>query len=185
MAAQNAVSMVLAESPTLDEATPKILRAICESVGWQVGAIWNIDPSANVLRCVETWQAPSANASEFEALTRKFYFEPGIGLPGRVWAGGEPVWISNIVEDSNFPRTPAALKNNLHSAFAFPIRLQKDVIGVMEFFSKHVHEPDRQLLVMLDSLGSQIGQFIGKKRMEEALRRAEERYSRAAGNQSA
>jgi PAS domain S-box-containing protein len=40
-----AVTRVLAESLTLQSASPQILQAICESLGWEVGAIWRIDGS--------------------------------------------------------------------------------------------------------------------------------------------
>jgi hypothetical protein len=70
------------------------------------------------------------------------------------------MWIANIVEDRNFPRTPAAIKNGLHAGFGFPVRCDGKVIGVMEFFSRHVHQPDWQLLKMFDALGYQIGQFF-------------------------
>ena len=40
LAAAHAVTSVLAEAPTLDAATPRILRAVCESLDWEAGAIW-------------------------------------------------------------------------------------------------------------------------------------------------
>jgi len=39
LAAQYAMTQMLAEAPTLAHATPRILQAICESLGWSVGAI--------------------------------------------------------------------------------------------------------------------------------------------------
>jgi GAF domain-containing protein len=98
----------------------------------------------------------------------------GVGLPGRVWASGEPAWIPDIVEDPNFPRTPAALKNGLHAAFAFPIFFGKQFTGVIEFFHRHIYKPDQQLLSMMAALGSQIGQFMARKKMEEALQESQE-----------
>src|SRR5262249_5723494 len=86
---------------------------------------------------------------------------------GRVWATGRSHWIPDVVEDTNFPRTPAALQNHLHAAFGFPILLLDEVMGVLEFFSREIREPDRSLIAMFHSLGSQIGQFIARKRFEE------------------
>src|SRR5262249_43678456 len=42
LAAQYAVTRVLADAPSLAVATPRILRAVCESLGWSVGAIWRV-----------------------------------------------------------------------------------------------------------------------------------------------
>ncbi len=176
LAAQYAVSLAIAESKNLDEASPRILQAIGESMGLSVGAMWLVDSAEGTIHCRDFWHPPDQTLPDFESLTRRFVFPPGIGLPGRIWSRGEPAWVSNIVEDDNFPRTPAALKDGLHAAFGFPIRFQNQVIGVIEFFSKQIHEPDRELLAILNSLGMQIGQFIGRRQIEELLEDTRERY---------
>ena len=43
LAAGFAVTAVLAEETTLSAATPRILRAICDSLDWEFGAIWRVD----------------------------------------------------------------------------------------------------------------------------------------------
>jgi PAS domain S-box-containing protein len=52
---QQAVTRVLADSATLREATVEIVRAICESMGWDFGSLWIADREAQVFRCVESW----------------------------------------------------------------------------------------------------------------------------------
>ena len=90
LAARDAVTQALARSASLADAAPLILQAICESLGWQMGALWTTDPHAGVLRCVETWDGPSGNIPQFEAITRQSTFPPGIGIPGRVWSTRQP-----------------------------------------------------------------------------------------------
>jgi PAS domain S-box-containing protein len=162
LAAHAAVTSILSEAKNLEEARPEILRAICENVGWDVGVFYDVEAQENVLRCVDIWNVPNLPIPEFESLTRKLLFPPGLGLPGRVLSDMEPMWIADIVEDRNFPRTPAALKNGLHAGFGFPIRFNGNVIAVMEFFSRYVQQRDGQLLKLLNALGYQIGQFIGQ-----------------------
>lgn len=170
LAVQYAGTRVLAESATLAEATPKILQGICESLGWDLGAIWIMDQEANVLRCVNLWHSPNVNVAEFEEVTRNITFAPGVGLPGRVWSSGQPAWIPDVVKDPNFPRAPIALKVGLHGAFAFPILIRSgESAGVIEFFSHEIQQPDEDLLRMLSAIGSQIGQVIERKRAEERL----------------
>jgi GAF domain-containing protein len=178
IATQHGVTRVLSEARSTTDAIPKILQAVCESMNWSVGALWRVDVITGVLRCSEFWHQAGQEFPFFENLTRKLEMLPGIGLPGRVWLNGEPVWIPNIVEDSNFPRTPAALKDGLHAAFCFPVRFQNEVIGCIEFFNQQIQEPDEELLTMLNSLGMQIGQFLGRKQIEELLEDARERYRR-------
>jgi PAS domain S-box-containing protein len=171
--AQHAVTQILAEAATLEEATPRILRAVCECLVWDVGALWRTDREDGVLRCVQVWHHESIAVPEFEADSRERTFTPGIGLPGRVWASREPAYISDVVHDSDFLRAPIAARDGLHAAFGFPILLGGEVLGVMEFFSHEVRQPDRDLLHMMVTIGSQIGQFIERKQAEDALHYAQ------------
>ena len=174
LAAQYLTTRALVECATLSEATPIILKAICETLGWEQGLVWSIDATAGVLRCVGTWRTLAAEFSEFDALSRERTFSTGIGLPGRVWSKGVPCWISDVQQDSNFPRAPAAAREGLHGAVGFPIVLAREILGVMEFFSHEIRQPDDELLKLMATIGSQIGYFIRRKRAEEEL----QRYSR-------
>src|SRR5262245_12085007 len=170
---QHTVTQILAEATTLHEATPQILRAVCECLVWDLGALWNLDRQAGVLRCVEMWHKASVEVRHFEATSRTSTFLPGSGLPGRVLSSRAPVYIPDIAHDANFLRAPIAAREGLHTAFGFPILLGGDVLAVMEFFSRERRQPDPDLLHMMATIGSQIGQFIERKRAEEALRASE------------
>jgi len=156
-AAQHAATRVLAESETLGRAMPAILKGICESLGWHWSSLWTIDRQEGVLRCGDIWHAPAVQLADFSAMSQRFTFAPGVGLPGRVWTSGESAWIPDVQQDPNFPRLPAARKVGLHGAFCFPIPAAGGLIGVMEFFSAEVAKPDTALLAMMDAIGTQIG----------------------------
>lgn len=170
---QDAVSRLLAESPTLADATPRIVQAFCELGGWDVGAIWNVSRTADELSCADVWHMPTVRVPEFEAVTRAKKFAPGVGLPGRVLKTGEPAWVPDVTKDSNFPRAPMAVKEGLHAAFCFPIKMGGSVVGVIECFSREVRAPDENFLEILSAIGGQLGQFIERKRAEETLRAKE------------
>ena len=169
LAIQYSVVRVLAETATLKEITPKIIEAICETTGWDMGAIWFIDRKANLLRCVDCWHLPTVDVSEFEAITREVTFVSGVGLPGRIWASGKPEWSIDVTMDANFPRAPYAVRAGLHGAFGFPIMFEGGVLGVIEFFSREIRHVDEELLQMFNAIGSQIGQFMERKRVEEEI----------------
>ncbi|HEX2741294.1 MAG TPA: PAS domain S-box protein, partial [Rubrobacter sp.] len=177
IAAQYATTHILEESTTLKEASPRLLRELCENLEWEMGALWEVDQ--HVLRCARTWVAPTMRDSEFEAATRGRTFSRGEGLPGRVWAGGEPAWVQDVLEDDNFPRAPLAAKAGLHGAFAIPIVLRGEVLGALEFLSYEVRQPDEPTLAMMGSVGIQLGQFVERRRAQEELREAEERFRSA------
>jgi PAS domain S-box-containing protein len=176
--ARLAITQALAEAATLREATPRILQVICESLEWDMGALWAMDQAATVLRCVDVWHRPAVRAPEFETATRQRTFTPGVGLPGRVWTSGKPAWIPDVAKDANFPRASIAAQEGLHGAFAFPIVLGQEFLGVIEFFSRQIREPDADLLEMVATLGSQVGQFLERRQAEEALRDSEQRFAR-------
>ena len=173
---QYTASLALAGSPRLDDAVPALLRAICDSLGWSEGALWRVDPQADVLRCGALWHSPSSRPEEFVALSRQTTFARGVGLPGRVWASGQSAWIPDVVKDPNFPRAQAAAREGLHGALGFPVVVGRDILGVVEVFSGEIQQPDDELLQMLTAIGSQVGQLIKRKEAEEALRQGEERF---------
>ncbi len=171
------VTSILAEATTPVEAAPKILEAICRSAGWDVGAIWNVEEDAVQLRCREVWHSErAADAAEFETRTLNHTFLKGEGLPGRVWASGESHWIVDLKNDENFPRLGVANEDGLKSAFGFPITLEGEVIGVLEFFSRETRARDEELSEMMSGVGGQIGQLIERRRADEALRESEDRF---------
>ena len=167
LAANLAVTRILAESPALNDATGRILKTIGESLNWEVGVIWTPDARGRELRCLSVWHASGAKVEGFEAITRERTFGRGVGLPGRVWQNLKPVWIRDVAGDDNFPRAPFAVADGLHAGFAFPIMFGEKFLGVIEFFSHEIRRPDRALLAMFGSVGNQIGQFIIRKRAEE------------------
>ncbi len=173
--AQNEVARVLAESDDLQTAAPVILRHICELVQWQVASLWLIQQN-QLMRCVCLYHSPSVSVPGFEAATRELAFERGSGLPGRIWESGRPVWVTDVTAEPDFPRGPMAAADGLHSAFALPIAVNDDLLGMIEFFSNDVRQRDEELLESMSALASQIGQFIERRRAEDALRESEERF---------
>jgi PAS domain S-box-containing protein len=180
LAIQYAIVRILAESADLVEAIPQILQTVCENLGWHLGTYWRVDSARQRLRCLDLWHGPGADFAAFEQATRQSTFSPGIGLPGRVWSLRQPAWIPDVVLDPNFPRAPFAAQSDLHGAFAFPLQWAGEVIGVIEFFSREVRQRDEDLLPIFGVLGSQIGQFLERRRAEEALRASESQWRQLA-----
>jgi PAS domain S-box-containing protein len=169
-AAQYAVARALADSDKLAGAAPRILEAVCNSLQWDMGALWQVDHKEQSLSCVALWHCLGPGLQAFEKATRAATFARGVGLPGRIWQSAEPEWVSDVLQDPNFPRGPMAAECGLHGAFAFPIRLGREILGVIEFFSREIRRPDKELLDMFAAVGSQIGQFIERKRAEAEIR---------------
>jgi len=171
---EHAVAQILAQTDRPVEVYEATLRAIGRALGWELGAVWELDPHDRRLHCVRTWHGGGRTAP-FEALSERLVLAPGEGLPGRVLATGEPAWIADVPGDPNFPRAAAARGSGLHAALGFPLRSPRGVVGVMEFFSGAPEGPDKPLMATLTMLGSQVGQFVARRRAEEQVRASESR----------
>ena len=102
-------------------------------------------------------------------------FTLGLGLPGRVWATGKPCWLDNVADEESFPRSSAAARDGLHSASAYPIIFNQEVVGILEFFSREVREVDEDFVETMAAIGRQVGQFIERNLAEQKLRESEAR----------
>ena len=165
---QHLVTRVLAESTTLDEATPRLLQTICEHANWDFGELWIADRGASVIRCTAHWSRLAGQFTEFESSSQSWVFAPGYGLPGRVWSSGEPLWMSDVVYDKLFLRSHIAAKVGLHAAMGCPILSRDQTVGVIALLSHRVQPPDEEMMTtMMMAIASQVGQFIERKQAEE------------------
>src|SRR5262245_1638760 len=177
LAVEHAVTRVLDESESIEDAAPRIIRAVCETLGWACGARWHLECADQGLCCAETWGVTAPGIEPFlEATRRQPPSTQNGGLARRTWIERRPMWILDVTREPSFRRAADAAKAGLRSAFAFPIKLGAQVIGVMEFFSREMSSPDAALLDCMAYVGSQIGQFMLRKQTERVLRESEERF---------
>jgi two-component system, chemotaxis family, CheB/CheR fusion protein len=170
-ATQYAVTNLLAASWTLAEVATELLEAMASSGDWAYAAIWTYDEAAGGLRCRNVWHEASERVKKFSDLSLVITLPKGEGLPGRVWNSKKPTWVYDVTCDSNFPRAPYAAAADLRGGFAFPLFFHGEIDGIMELFSHNVVEPDKDLLQMVEALGSQIGLFIERGRIVQELER--------------
>jgi PAS domain S-box-containing protein len=171
---EHEIAQILAEKEGPVEVYAAALEAIGRTLGWELGAVWEVGPDDRRLRCVCTWHAGDG-APEFEALSERLTLGPGEGLPGRLLETGRPDWIADSPSDRNFPRAAAARRAGLHAAFGFPLLSPRGVVGVMEFFTHEARAPDERLLETMSVVGSQVGQFVARRHAEAEVRASESR----------
>jgi two-component system NtrC family sensor kinase len=169
-AAQHAVTRVLAEADRIEDAAPEILWALSERLGWEASAFWLLDPAAGVLRGQCTWDNGSADAMALATVAGASRYARGQGAAGRVWEAGEPIWFADITRVETSPCAELAGRTGARQVFAFPIRSGGAVHGVVALFGRNLPEPDSDFAAQTVSLGSQIGQFLERRRAEDAQR---------------
>ncbi|MBI3107986.1 MAG: PAS domain S-box protein, partial [Candidatus Rokubacteria bacterium] len=167
-----AVAQILAEAATLEEAMPGLLEAVCEGQAWELAELWTVEPEANVLRWQGAWHRPGLEPGEFLALSRDTSFAPGLGLPGRVWASGQPSWTADVLADPGFTRASVATAVGLHGACAVPVYGAAPA-GVLVCFSQATRVRDDDVVAAMQAACERIGHFIERKHAEAALRGSE------------
>jgi integral membrane sensor domain MASE1 len=144
---EHAITQALAEASDASAAAQRILEMICLHMEWEIGLFWSLDVEAQYLRCTNVWRQPSLSLSEFEHISRRRSFGLGVGLPGRVWASSAPSWLIEVPSDPAFPRLEAAAAEGLKGAFACPVSVGGDLLGVLEFFyHRPIRHPDADFL---------------------------------------
>jgi PAS domain S-box-containing protein len=169
---QLAVTQALADSKDFSSGALRVLSSMGELYGFAFGAVWLIDEERALIKPDTLWASSSLKNKTFIDATKQTVFRKGIGLPGRIWQQGKPIWINDVVIDDNYPRAKAALQSGLHAALAFPILKEDKVIGQVEFYFPKVLPRQKDLFILLPTFGHAIGAFW--ERMEFKTRLAEE-----------
>jgi PAS domain S-box-containing protein len=174
------------ESSSFEDALQRCIDEVCESTGWTVGHVYLPAQDQRSLESTAIWHLRDEDAhEEFRRITEQTSFARGIGLPGRVWESGEASWIVDVQQDPNFPRAKLCGVIGVTSAVGFPIKIQDQIVAILEFFIEERLEPDESFLRLADSVGNQVGRVLERQRAQEELRiakEAAETASRAKGD---
>ncbi len=158
------------ESDNLEETIKTCLNLVCEHWNWPIGHYYApADDGSNELVSTDIWHLKYHDRFEtFRKITRETRFAPGIGLPGRVYANCKPEWIFDVTKDTNFLRAKMDKDIGVRAAFAFPIMVGVEAVGVLEFFSEKVSAPNQEDLELIGYLGSQLGR-VSERLQTKAL----------------
>jgi PAS domain S-box-containing protein len=168
--AQQAIADHLAAGYESDTLCERVLGTLGETLGWSVGAVWRPSAEDSILRPTAVWHAEGAGAeiAGFAEQTHDACFAPGQGMPGRVWAFRRPLWVSDVSRDTRTTRSTAAMRAGLMTAVAFPLAVGDGCAGVIEFLTTGVNEPNGEVSAMFATVGSQLAQYLDRRREEQA-----------------
>jgi PAS domain S-box-containing protein len=170
------VARSLAEADSASSGLRAVIRAVCGVEGWACGRYYRVDHG--VLRFEDAWSEDDPRVREFIVRSREVTFKAGEGLTGTVLQSGEAVWTHDATSDGRTKYGAMWEGTGLRGGIAFPVVSENRIIGVLNFSSQSVREPDQRLLDASRVIGSQIGQFLRRKQAEESLRESEARFRR-------
>ena len=164
------VAVAANEAREPEEAFQVCADEVCASTGWPVGHVLVRPEESEEVVSTGIWHLDDPGAMEaFRAESERRAFPPGTGLPGRVLASGRAEWVADFADESLFPRAPHAAELGLHAAFAFPVLVGSEVVGVLEFFAPTPEGRDENLLRIMAHIGTVLGRVVERTRAERAL----------------
>lgn len=131
-----------------------ILSAVGDTLGWNVGTLWLPDASGTRLVLSAEWRSRWHPGTALVEASRTMSFGAGEGLPGRVWASGDPSWLTDVTEVPTFCRIHAARVEGLRTGIGIPLLAADGTVpGVLEFFTDRVRTSLPLLVDLLRSIG--------------------------------
>jgi diguanylate cyclase (GGDEF)-like protein/PAS domain S-box-containing protein len=182
-AARFAVTHALVTSPGWEAAAPNVLEGLCLALDWELAEYWEVDAAREAMHFVAAWKRPGRDTSAYEATAQGASYKRGEGLPGRVWEAGAPLSVGDMAVDGS-ARAAAAVAAGLHGIAGFPVRSGRRVVGMISLHTWAERELDEGLVAVMNDVGSQIGEFVERKRAEIALQESEKRMRSVLDNVS-
>jgi PAS domain S-box-containing protein len=175
------IAVAANESLTVNAAMQFALDRVCAHTGWPVGHVYLVsEVTSGELISTDIWHVDNPYRLEtFLKVTAETRFARGVGLPGRVLASGEPIWVVDMSEEPDFRQAKLAQDIGIKAGFAFPVLVGKEVVAILEFFSGEVAEPDQPLLEIMAHIGTQLGRVAERKRAEAQIRESERQLAEA------
>ncbi|WP_446742766.1 PAS domain S-box protein [Silvibacterium acidisoli] len=170
MGMQLEVSQIVGESTSREEALPKVLAALCNTLGYDMANLWVVDDTLQQIRFDCSWSVPDRNHDEFLRDTQSRVFTRGEGMPGMVWALGAPRWSADLRNDPSFTRRHSARLTGLNSGLAVPVRVGNRVIAAVEFYSRQRRDEDPETMSSVETVCASIGQFMARSAQEMRVR---------------
>jgi len=155
------------EAASVEDALSTALAATCEHWSWQLGHAW-LCADDGALVSTGLWVGRE-RFDAFQRATEQLRLAAGEGLPGRVLAARGAVWLRDFSRVTELPRNQAAMVEGLHTALGFPVLVGSEVVGVLEFLTERVVEPDEGLIDLMAQVGTELGRVVERQRAADRL----------------
>ena len=168
LALEHSVTRELAASIDLTTAAPAILQAFLFYLVAEAGAVWLLNDDGKTMDCLHFEISSTSPASDvfINSMEPQKLLQDS-GLHEMVSETKSPVWLSFSDLDPYFPQKQFAVAAGLNSVVGIPMKMGDEFFGLIEFFSVATITEEPDMREMFESIGSEIGQFIHRKRVEQ------------------
>ena len=169
------VGAVGSAANSFEAALQQVLDMYCETIDWPVGHVYLMNSENTRLRPSGIWHLDEPQRYlDFRQLTEQTEFAVGEGLPGRAAESSQPVWIPDLLTNSNFPRSKLGARLGVTSGFALPVTVRDKTIAVMEIFVDREVTLEESDLQLARNVGDQLARVYERREVAEELKRAKE-----------
>ena len=168
-----AVRHAIATSITWDQAAPHALSAIGTKLERDTVQFWAVDAERDALRLRHSWHRDDPSLGDFDRACRELFVPPGQGVFGRVRQSGVAAAIKGISSVAEPALTVPARKAAIIEAVVCPVVSGGAVTGVIALLSRRASDVEDDVMTMLTTVGSEVGQFIQRADTNQALQRSE------------
>jgi PAS domain S-box-containing protein len=161
-----------------NQALALVLEEVCHRTGWVAGEAWFPDRTGERLVRGPSRSEGGVDLQRFHAAGEGVAFAAGEGLPGRVWASRQPLWVPDTAEDPDITRAVHASEAGLSTAAVIPVLDHEYVAAVLAFYHTEARGEDEQLIVLVAAAAAQLGTLLQRRRAEDELAASERRYRR-------
>jgi len=171
------VARILVEAGTAENIMARALAVMGRELNWDYCTCWRLLPEGEsaTMRVVATWLREPALYAKLNEHAQDLRVRPGIGVVGRAWSMGVPLWLEDMPREPDFLGGAVACAAGLRTGVCCPIVIRGQVIGMLQFLARLGAAPDADSLPVLTSLADQVAQFLDREAMASALERSEER----------
>ncbi len=172
-AALAAIRHMVATSATWEQACPPVLTALGTNLGFDAVQFWAVDAERHAFELKHSWRRDSDRLDEFDHEVRTVSVPIGEGVFGRARQSGLPAIDRTITPQSQPALVVAARKAGLTKIIATPVAGGGDASAVIVLLAEESRDEDDEVMTMLATAASEIGQFINRAATTEALQRSE------------
>ncbi|HEY7856686.1 MAG TPA: ATP-binding protein [Terriglobales bacterium] len=171
------VAKILVEAGSAENIMARALAVMGRELNWDYCVCWRLVPEGDLdmMRVVATWLRVPSLYANLTQHAQELRVTPGVGVIGRAWSLGAPLWLEDMAREPDFLASDVARAAGLGAGVCCPIVIRGEIIGMLQFLARLDAAPDVDSLPVLTSLADQVAQFLDREAMASALAASEYR----------